>query len=370
MLTPLFYHLALLQVPLIGPVQAKLLLQHFAVEDIFKAKKTIIEKIEGIGDARAESIKQFSDFARIEKELKFIEKYKITPLLYTNENYPQRLLKFHDSPTVLYYKGDADLNHQKNIAIVGSRSHSQYGRDITEELVKDLAAENIHIISGMAAGIDAIAHRTSIAHKAPTVGVLAHGLDRIYPTQHTALAKEILQTGGGLLTEFMSASLPERYNFPRRNRIVAGISDATVIIETSESGGSMITAQLAMQYKKQLFALPGKTTDIKSKGCNMLIQNGSAKLLQHADDILLTLGWKSNNKNAKQKANAIQQTLLLDFTADEKIIVDLLNNHNSIHIDEITALSALSNSNIAAAMLSLELQNVVLPLPGKMYKLV
>lgn len=368
--TPLFHHIALLQVPLIGPVQAKILLRHYAPGDIFKAKKTQLEKIEGIGSARAQNIKQFNQFDRTEKEIRFIEKYKIQPILFTDEAYPQRLLNYHDSPTVLYYKGNANLNHPKNIAIVGSRSHSQYGKDITEELVKALAKENINIISGMAAGIDAIAHKAALQHHIPTIGVLAHGLDRIYPTQHTALAKEILWEEGGLLTEFMSASLPERYHFPRRNRIVAGISDATVITETSASGGSMITAQLAVHYKKPLFALPGKITDIKSTGCNMLIQNGSASLLQHPDDILTSLGWKNNKKSPGRQPASIQQTLLLQLSPDEKIIVDLLNNHQPIHVNDITTLSALNNGHIAAALLSLELQNIILPLPGKMYKLV
>lgn len=366
----LFHHIALLQVPLIGPVQARILLQHFSAEDIFKAKKTQVQKIEGIGEARAQNIKQFNDFHRAEKEIQFLEKYKIKPLLYTNEHYPQRLLKIHDAPVILYYKGNANLNHTRTIAIVGSRSHSQYGREMTETLIKHFAAENIHIISGMAAGIDAIAHKASLNHKLTTIGVLAHGLDSIYPAQHAVLAREIIQQQGGLLTEFMSNTKPERYNFPRRNRIVAGISDATIIIETAESGGSMITAQMALQYKKPLFALPGKTTDIKSKGCNQLIQNGSATLLQHPQDVLQALDWVTGNTGITTKNKPRQQTLLLQLNPDETAIVDLLNNHQLLHIDELKNLSALNNSSIAAAILSLELQNILQPLPGKMYKLI
>lgn len=367
--TSLFNHIALLQVPLIGPVQARILVNYLPLDAIFTAKRAQIEKIPGIGEARARHIKQFTNFKRTEEEIRFLEKYKIKALLYTDENYPQRLLKINDAPTVLYYKGHADLNHSKHIAIIGSRSNSSYGKEMTEQLVKYFAAKNIHIISGMAAGIDAVAHKTAIDTQLPTIGVLAHGLDTIYPAQHKGLAKEILQQKGGLLTEFMSNTQPERYNFPRRNRIVAAISDAVTIIETRENGGSLITAQLALQYKKPLFALPGKITDIKSKGCNMLIQKGKASLLQQPDDILQALGWETPQKKAAAKNKATQQALLLPFTPEEKIIIELLNNQQPVHIDHLKERSGLSNSHIAAAILSLELQNVLLPLPGKMYKL-
>lgn len=369
MSTSLLHHIALLQVPLIGPVQARILLNHLPADAIFTAKRTQIEKIPGIGEARAQHIKQFTNFKRAEEEIRFLEKYKIKALLYTDEGYPQRLLKTHDAPTVLYYKGHADLNHNRHIAIVGSRSNSFYGKEMTEELVKYFAVKNIHIISGMAAGIDAIAHKASVDLQVPTIGVLAHGLDTIYPAQHKGLAKEILLQQGGLLTEFISNTQPERYNFPRRNRIVAAISDAVAIIETRENGGSLITAQLALRYKKPLFALPGKATDLKSRGCNRLIQSGSAGLLQHPDDILQALGWETSHKKTTAKKKAPQQGLLLPFTPEEKIVVDLLNEQPPIHIDELKERSGLTNSSIAAAILSLELQNVLLPLPGKMYKL-
>ena len=365
----LLHHIALLQVPLIGPVQARILLNYLPVDAIFTAKRTQIEKIPGIGEIRAQHIKQFTNFKRAEEEIRFLEKYKITALLYTDARYPQRLLKIQDAPTVLYYKGHADLNHNRHIAIIGSRSNSSYGKEMTEELVKYFATKNIHIISGMAAGIDAIAHKTSIGHQLPTIGVLAHGLDTIYPAQHKSLAKEILQQQGGLLTEFTSNTQPERYNFPRRNRIVAAISDAVIIVETRENGGSMITAKLALQYKKPLFALPGKTTDIKSRGCNTLIQKGSAGLLLHPDDILQSLGWESPHKKTASKSKASQQTLLLSFTPEEKLIVDLLTDQPPIHIDELKERCGLTSSAVAAAILSLELQNLLLALPGKMYKL-
>lgn len=366
---PLFYHLALLQVPLIGPVQAKILLQHFTAEDIFKAKRAFIEKIDGIGAVRAQHIKQFSNFQRIEEEIRFLEKYNISPLLYTDPAYPQRLLKFHDAPTVLYYKGNAPLNHDKNIAVVGSRSHSSYGKEVTEELVKNFAPHGIQIISGMAAGIDAIAHKAALSHRLPTIGVLAHGLDRIYPAQHASLAKEILKEQGGLLTEFMSTTEPERYHFPRRNRIVAGISDSVIIVETSEKGGSMITAQIARQYKKPLFALPGKITDVKSKGCNILIRDGSACLLQGAQDLLQALNWAPDKKMLQGKTAATQLSMMPQLTPEEQSLVNLLHNHRAIHIDDLKHSTALTNSSIAAAILSLELQNIIQALPGKMYAL-
>ncbi|HKO81943.1 MAG TPA: DNA-processing protein DprA, partial [Chitinophagaceae bacterium] len=219
----LFHQIALTLVPHIGPVQAKILLQQFDVADIFKAKKSALEKIEGIGTIRAESIKSFTDFSKAEEEIGFLEKYKIKPLFITHEDYPKRLLNCYDSPTLLYYKGEANLNASKIIAIIGTRSHTDYGKQITEKLVEELKEQDILVISGLAYGIDAIAHKMAVKNSLFTVGVLAHGLDLVYPAQHKGLAKEMVKVGGGLLTEFRSKSKPDKHNFPTRNRIVAGM---------------------------------------------------------------------------------------------------------------------------------------------------
>ena len=237
MYSELVYQIALTLIPNIGPVQAKILLQQFDATDVFKAKKRELEKIEGIGTIRAESIKSFTDFSKAEEEIAFIEKYKIKPLFITNMSYPKRLLNCYDSPTLLFYKGEAELNSEKVVAVIGTRSHTEYGKQITEKLIEELTEQNVVVISGLAHGIDAIAHKTAIKNNLLTVGILAHGLDQVYPAQHTGLAKDMLKSGGGLLTEFRSKSKPDKHNFPTRNRIVAGMSDATIVVETAITKG-------------------------------------------------------------------------------------------------------------------------------------
>jgi DNA processing protein len=363
----LLYQIALTLIPNIGPVQAKILLQHCNAEEIFHAKKSFLEKIEGIGPVRAASITAYKDFAIAEEEIKFIEKYKIKPLFLTDTDYPKRLLNCYDSPTLLYYRGTADLNVAKIISIIGTRSYTDYGKQITEKLVKELAEQNVVVISGLAYGIDAIAHKSSIKNQLPTVGVLAHGLDQIYPAENAGLAKDMIKHGGGLLTEFRSKSKPDKHNFPTRNRIVAGISDATVVIETGIKGGSMITAELANSYNKEVFALPGKVTDAKSAGCNYLIKNNKAVLFTDAAELIQVMNWEDKAKSRKEKKS--QRELFIEMTADEKTIIAILREKEKVHIDEINSKSGLSSSAVAAGILSLELQNVILSLPGKLYQI-
>lgn len=361
----LLYQLGLTLVPNIGDVQAKILVNHFGdVSSIFKAKKTELEKIEGIGEVRAKSIRQFEDFHLAEEEIKFIEKYKIKTLFLTDADYPKRLLNCYDSPTLLFYKGSADLNAPKIVAIVGTRSNSDYGKQFTEKLIKDLCEQDILIISGLAHGIDAIAHKAALKNSLPTVGVVGHGLDKVYPSENTNLAKEMVKESGGILSEFFSGTKPDKHNFPLRNRIVAGLSDATVVVETNIKGGSMITAKLADAYNRDVFAVPGRTNDKASSGCNHLIKYNKAILLTDADELLDVLGWKEKRKEKKQ-----QKELFIELSAEEKHIVQLLQEKETLHIDEINLRSGLSSSTAAAAILNLELQNVIASLPGKMYKL-
>jgi len=361
----LLYQLSLTLVPNIGPVQAKILLQYFDAAEIFKARKTALEKIEGIGGIRANNIKAFTDFSKAEEEIEFIEKYKIKSLFLTDKDYPQRLLNCYDSPTLLYYKGTADLNTSKVIAIVGTRNNSDYGKQATEKLIKELAVQNVLIVSGLAFGIDAIAHKSAIKNQLPTVGVLGHGLDQIYPSEHSGLAKDMIKHRGGLLTEFRSHSKPDKHNFPIRNRIVAGMSDATIVIETGIKGGSMITAELANGYNKDVFAFPGRTSDTKSAGCNYLIKNNKAVLLTDAQELIEMMGWES--KRSKEKKS--QQEFFIELSKDEKLIIDILKEKETANIDEINLKSGLSSSSVAAVILNLELQNVILSLPGKIYQL-
>lgn len=366
MTNDLLYQVALTLIPGIGPVQAKILIENFGdASSILFAKESQLKKIEGIGEIRAKSIKSFIDFKEAEEETSFIEKYKIKPLFITDKNYPKRLLNCYDPPTLLYYKGDADLNNSKIIAIVGTRNHTDYGKQMAEKLIRELAEQNVLIISGLAFGIDAIAHKAAMKNDLRTIGVLAHGLDQLYPLQHTALAKDMLKKGGGLLTEFRSKTNPDKHNFPIRNRIVAGISDATIVIETGIKGGSMITAELANGYNKDVFAFPGKVTDIKSAGCNYLIQNNKAALLTETGELIEIMNWGEQKKPSVKK----QKNIFIELNENEKIIVNILTEKEPIHIDELNLKSSLSSSTVAAAILNLELQNVIVSLPGKLYQL-
>ncbi len=354
-------------VPNIGPVQAKILLQHCEAEEIFHAKKSFLEKIEGIGPVRAESIKQFHDFYLAEEEIKYIEKYNIRALFLSDEAYPKRLLNCYDPPTLLFFKGEADLNTSRILSVIGTRSHTEYGRQQTELIIRNWQAARVTIVSGLAYGVDALAHKAALRNELPTIGVLAHGLDQVYPPEHSGLAKDMIKNGGGILSEFRCNVKPDKHNFPSRNRIVAGMADATVVIETGTKGGSMITAELANNYNKDVFALPGKLSDSKSTGCNHLIKTNKAALLTDAQELIELLGW--GEKTSKKTERNYQRELFIELSPEEKIITEILNMNGILHIDEINLRSGLSSSVVAGALLNLELQSVVLSLPGKQYQL-
>lgn len=362
----LLYQLALTQVPNIGYVHAKILGQHFgSASAIFKANKYSLEKIEGIGEIRARSIKAFKDFTAAEDEIKFIEKFKINALFLSDKDYPQRLLNCYDPPTMLFYKGNANLNASRIVGIVGTRSNTEYGKHFTEKLVRDLSAYDVLIVSGLAFGIDAIAHKSSLKNQLSTVGVLGHGLDTIYPPEHSGLAKEMIRNGG-ILTEFRSKTKPDKHNFPSRNRVVGGLCDATIVVETGIKGGSMITAEMANSYNRDVFAVPGRTIDAKSGGCNHLIKNNKAILLTEVQQFVETMGWEITAPLEKPS----QKELFIELNSEEKIITTLLEEKETVSIDELVLKSGCSSSTLAAAILNLELKNVIQSLPGKMYRLV
>lgn len=366
MTNDLLYQIALTLVPNIGDIHAKALINIYGdAHSVFKAKKKELERIEGIGTIRAASIKNFSDFSSSEEEIKFIEKYKIAPLFITDEKYPKRLLNCFDSPSLLYYRGNADLNASKIISIVGTRNNSSYGKMVCEKFIEGLRSENILVISGLAFGIDTIAHKAALKNNLQTVAVLAHGLDRIYPEQNKSLAKQV--TGqGGLLTEFISNSNPDKQNFPKRNRIVAGMCDAVIVMESGKKGGSLITAELGNGYNKDVFAIPGRTNDAKSEGCNYLIKNNKAALINSAEDLLEFMNWSVRSRPGHEKK---QRELFIELSPDEKTVVEILQKQESIHIDELYFKSGLSSSAVATALLMLEMQSIVFSLPGKIYRL-
>jgi DNA processing protein len=360
----LLYEIALTLVPNVGDVRAKALLEIMGdAKSIFTASEKTLEKIDGIGTVAARAVKHFADFKICEEEIAFIEKNKISPLFITNENYPQRLLNCYDSPSMLYYKGNADLNAPKIISIVGTRNNSDYGKAVCENLVTEMQEQNVIVMSGLAFGIDTIAHKASLKNNLKTVGVMAHGLDKIYPAQNKMLAKEML-SAGGLLTDFMSGTNPDRQNFPRRNRIVAGNCDAIIVIESSKKGGSLISAELANSYNKDVFAIPGRVNDSRSEGCNYLIKNNKALLITCAQDLIELMNWTEAPKKIKK-----QRELFIEMTPHEKIITDILNEQEQIQIDQLYFKSGLSSSAVANALLMLEMQGVVVSLPGKVYRL-
>jgi DNA processing protein len=361
----LLHRIALTMIPELGAVRIRSLVDHFGeASAVFKARKKEIAAVEGIGEYCARLLKEWNGFDETEMELRFIDKHHIQPLFLTDNHYPQRLLHCFDPPAMLYYRGNALLNRPHVISIIGTRNHTEYGRIITEQLVAGLHTPQALIVSGLAFGIDALAHRAALQQGLDTIGVLAHGMDTIYPHHHKALAKEMMQQGG-LLTEFRREHKPDKHNFPRRNRIVAGMADAVVVIETAVKGGSMITAELAHNYNRDLFAVPGKITDTKSSGCLRLIQQNKAMVFTNAAQLIETMGWEER----KKATHTSQKLLFVELSPEEKAIVKALAEKESMAIDEIYLHSRLSSSAAAAAILNLELQLIVESLPGKRYRL-
>ena len=360
----LSYLISLTQVPHVGSTQARILLQHFgSAEQIFRSGIHELESIEGIGRVRANSIKSFRDFPIAEKEILFIQRYGVRALSILDPDYPRRLLTACDAPVLLFYIGNADLNNVRTISIVGTRRNSEYGKQITEKIIRDLAAYDVLIVSGLAFGIDAIAHKTALKQDLSTVAVLAHGLASLYPSEHGQLSKQMIKQGG-LITEYPSHVKAEKHHFPIRNRIVAAISDCTIVTETAVKGGSMITADLANGYNREVFAIPGRITDFKSAGCNWLIRNNQAVLLENVQDLVKIMGWEEKTKTDKK-----QGELFVILPEREQRIMDLLKEREQMHIDVINATTGFPNSLNAAALLELELKDLICMMPGRIYKL-
>lgn len=349
----------------VGSVTARNLVGYCgSVEGVFKEKKKNLEKIPGIGPATAEKIISHNTFERAEKELVFIERYEIKPLFYLDKEYPSRLKNCSDAPVLLYYKGTANLNHHRMIAIVGTRNASDYGKQMTEKITEDLKAYDIIIVSGLAYGIDIAAHKASIKNEMPTIGVLGHGLDRIYPALHKPVAEKMMEQGG-LLTEFMTGTKPDKENFPQRNRIVAGMCDAVLVIEAAKSGGALITAEIANSYNRDVFAIPGRTNDTYSAGCNYFIKTNKAALVESADDIAGMMQW---NLEKRETEKPRQRQLFIELNEEEKQLANLIEQNGKTHIDLITSSLPLPVSKISATLLSLEFKGVIKSLPGKMYE--
>lgn len=366
------YLMALGLIPGIGSANARQLISYCgSATDIFKKSKNQLLKIPGVGPSLVNLIKNNNNsscFDRAEQEYQFCLKQNISILAYYDEKFPKRLLQCKDAPYLIYTSGNADFNRSKVLSIVGTRRATNYGKHITNKIIEDLAPYNVTIVSGLAYGIDGIAHKKSLETNLSTVGVLAHGLDIIYPPLHRNLAKDIVQNKGALITEFMSQTIPDKQNFPSRNRIVAGMTDATIVIESAEKGGSLITADIAQSYHRDVFAVPGRVNDEYSKGCNNLIKNNIAGLINSGKDVAEMLGWElDQNKQPKHQ----QRSLFVELDKDEQQVVSFLENSTEAqHVDDINQKIQLPNSSVMVALLNLELKGVVLSKPGSCYELI
>ena len=365
----LLYEIGLTLVKGIGPVITKQLVDNLDnISILFTEKKQALEKIPSLPKRLINEIKDPQILKRAEKELLFLERAACKALFLTSKGYPQRLKDCPDAPVMLYYKGNADLNALKIVSIVGTRNANAYGREIISNLIKNLAKNypDILIVSGLAYGIDIAAHKASLKEDLPTVAVLAHGLDRIYPLTHRPVAVKMLKQGG-LLTEFMSETNPDRPNFVRRNRIVAGMADCTIIVQSAAKGGALITGEIALSYNRDLFAFPGRVDDEFSKGCNALIKSRKAALITSAEDLLNEMNWTLKQKQTA--TSSVQRNLFPEVTGEEKELLQLLSRRPDIQLNILAVELNLPVSKLSVLLFELEMKGLVRCKPGGIYLL-
>jgi len=362
----LFYLLALQKVRNIGDISAKKLLRRFgSAKSVFEAAKKNQIEVMDVGTVMINSLKGFQDWQRVEKELKYIEDNKIQAISIFDDTYPYKLQHAPDGPILFFYKGNDVLNHQKIISIVGTRNITSYGKRTIAEIIEGLAEYKPVIISGLAYGVDVEAHLNALKNDLPTVGVLGHGFQRIYPAVHQKIADKMMEKGG-LLTEFWHTDAVDRNNFLKRNRIVAGLSEATIIIESGEKGGSLVTADIANSYNRDVFAVPGRSSDMFSKGCNNLIKRNQAALMTSAQDLIDLLQWET----VSPKSTNPQLNLFVDLTDEEQLIFDFLQEKGKASLDDIALNLQMPVSQVARLLLQMELNNIVTSLPGKIFEII
>ncbi len=360
------HQVALTYVKSVGPTLAKMLVSYFGdAESVFKASPGKLLKVPGIGEKIINQLNFKEALEKAEDELRFIERNEIDIIFYTDPAYPKRLKNCNDSPVLLFSKGNTNLNTQHVISIVGTRNATEYGKHLCRLLVEELQQYNVLIVSGLALGIDVTAHKEAVRLNMPTVGVLGHGLDRLYPGQNRSTAEKMV-LNGALLSEYPSGTIPDKENFPQRNRIVAGMADATVVIEAGVKGGALITAEIANSYNRDVFAFPGRVGDDYSEGCNFIIRNNKAQLLTCAADLAYSLGWEKVNE-----AKPVEQFMLpIDLSRDEQMIFDILRqNSGPVAIDDLTIKTNLPTSALAMNLLNMEMQGYIRAMPGKIYSL-
>ena len=362
--------IALTQVPGIGRVWAKRLVSGIgSAADVFRLRAELPERLPGVNPRIADLLDSPQAFARAEQEVAFMEKNRIRCLTLADEEYPSRLRDCDDAPIVLFYKGAARFNVPRVLNMVGTRHATDYGKELCATFLRDLKAlcPDVLVVSGLAYGIDIHAHRASLVNHLPTVGVLAHGLDRIYPSVHRQTAVDMLEQGG-LLTEFLTETNPDKHNFIARNRIVAGLADATIVIESAAKGGSLITADIAGGYHRDCFAFPGRTGDPYSAGCNRLIRDNKASLLLSADDFVQAMNWSPSAKPAV--AEPLQRNLFFpDLSAEEQDILRILSERGDQQINALIVATNISVHRMNALLFELEMKGLIRLLAGGMYRL-
>lgn len=359
----LFYLLALLKVDGVGDVMAKKLLTHCGnAEAIFSTKINQIAAIDGVGSVLLKNLKDKTIFEKANKELEFIKSNKVNVAFFQDENYPDRLKHCFDSPVLLFTSGNINLKNRKIISIVGTRQITSYGTEFCRSLIEDLSPLNPVIVSGFAYGVDIVAHQFAMDQNLQTIGVLAHGLNQIYPRTHKKYVAK-MEENGGFITEFWSSSNPDKEKFVRRNRIVAGMTEATIVIESADKGGSLITANFANDYNRDVFAVPGRVTDVYSKGCNNLIKTQKANVLTSAADLVYMLNWDIENKS-----KAVQKQLFVELESDEQKIYDFLLKNGKELLDTIALQCDFPIYKISGILINMELKGVARPLPGKLFE--
>lgn len=357
------YALALQKVHKIGPVHAKNLIAYCGKpSEVFRQRKPHLIKIPGIGEKLVQNILSFKDFDVVDKELAFTGRHDIQALYYLDENYPHRLKDINDAPILIFYKGNANLNHKRVLGIVGTRKATDYGRQMCERLVEELAPYDPLIVSGLAFGIDTIAHRAALQYGLATVGAMGSGMDRIYPHENRGLAAKMI-SHGGLLTEYFSGTKPEKEHFPARNRIVAGLVDGLVLIETARTGGALITGEIANSYNRDVLAYPGRVGDEYSGGCNHFIKVNKAVLVESAADVIYNLDWD------RQEVHAAPRKTYAGLTEEEKKIVGLLQEKGKMDVDGLHMATGYDLSRISVILLDMEFKGLIQALPGRYYRL-
>ena len=364
------YIIALPLLPEVGLRTAKALIEYFgSAEAVFKASA---EKLSSIVNVRRDTIELMMSgrnkaLERADKELDFIEKNNIQTYYFEDNDYPYRLRECVDAPLLLYSKGNMNMNSGKFLSVVGTRMPTDNGKQLCRQIVSELAAQttDLTIVSGLAYGIDVTAHKAAISSGISTLIIPGHGLDRIYPYAHRQVAVEALPKGG-IVTEYMSGTQPDRQNFVARNRIIAGMSDATLVVESKEKGGSLITADMANGYSREVFAVPGRPTDMSSAGCNMLIKQQKAMLVETASDIVAAMQWEKEERKVP-----VQTEIFDDLSADEEHILGLLRTaEDGLHVNQIVMETKLPYSQLTSTLLMMEVRGLVRSLPGNIYKAV